>query len=364
MKRRLFAPGPVELPTEVLAALSRPVMHHRTAEFQALFADVRSKLARVFMTPGDDVAILAGSGTAGMEAAFLATVPAGARVVAINAGKFGERWVRLARAFGADVVELEFEWGKAASPARLAEALRQYPDTAAVLATHSETSTGVLHDVQALAAVTRESAPSALFLVDAVTSLSSAALRPVEWGIDAVISGSQKGLLCTPGLAYVWLSPRAREERPGLLPSFYLDLRSELARQAAGNSLTTPAVSLVAAQQVALDLLLGEGIENVWARRARLTGLLVEGAVRLGFHEFAERRTPAVAALRVPAGISAREVVRHLAGQGITIAGGQDAHADLLIRPSLLGHADELDVDVLLAALGRALSAQRQAAGT
>lgn len=353
MKRRLYAPGPVEVPAEVLAALARPVLHHRTPEFQEISGRVSGKLAEVFMVPGGEVITLSGSGTTAMEAAFVSTVPAGSKVIAINAGKFGERWLHIARSHGHEVVELAVEWGRAAPPERLAELLEQHPDTAAVLATHSETSTGVLHDVEALCAAAREVAPDALFIVDAVTSLASTELRPLDWQLDAVVSGSQKGLMTPPGLGFAWLSERAWSGHPGVQAGFGLDLR----RFRAGKQPTTPATSLVVALDVALDLLLAEGMEAVWARRERLTRLLVAGAVELGFSEFPERPTPAVAALKVPAGTDAPAVVRAMAGQGVTIAGGQDQLAQTVVRPSLLGHADELDVAVLLAALSRSLPA-------
>lgn len=346
----------------MLAALAEPVRHHRTAEFRAIFREVATGLAEAFMVPGDQVLILPGSGSLGLEAAFLATVPAGAKVVVINGGKFGERWIRIARAHGAEIVELSVEWGRAAQPDDLAALLRGHPDATCVLATHSETSTGVLHDIEALARAARAANPQALFLVDAVTSLASAELRPSEWGLDAVVSGSQKGLLAPPGLAYVWLSGRAWTDRQGLRPGFYLDLRAERAAQAQGDTRTTPATSLVVAQRAALRLLLAEGMAAVWQRRARLTELLLEGAAALGFTDFAERVTPAVAALRVPEGVDARDIVAALEDRGITIAGGQDHLASTVIRPSLLGHADELDAAALVSALGAALAAVRASA--
>lgn len=352
MKQRLYAPGPVELPPEVLAALARPVQHHRTPAFLEVQQRVAARLAEVFLVPGEEVITLASSGSGGLEAALLASVPAGASVLAINAGKFGERWVQIAGSHGYRVVELKFGWGQAADPVLLAETLAAHPDVRAVLATHSETSTGVLHDVQALAAAARQANPEVLFLVDAVTSLAAAELRPIQWQLDAVVSGSQKGLLTPPGLAFAWLSRRAWDRTGRANGSYYLDLH----RYRGGRTPMTPATSLMVALDVALGLLLDEGLENVWLRRRRLTELLVAGALSLGFSEFAERPTPAVAALKVPEGISAKALVADLAGQGITIAGGQDHVADLIIRPSLLGHADELDVDLLLAALKKALA--------
>jgi aspartate aminotransferase-like enzyme len=335
----------------VLAALAEPVLHHRTPEFRKLFKAVSAQLAEVFMVPGDEVLILTGSGTAGLEAGLLATLPRGAKVIAVTAGKFGERWSGIARTFGFTVIEVPFEWGRAADPAVLEGVLRQHPDARAVLTTHSETSTGVLHDLEALAAVTRSMLPDALLLVDAVTSLAAAELRPREWQLDLVVSGSQKGLQTPPGLAFVWLSERAWASDADLNPSYYLNLRSERSKQRDGETGSTPATSLVRALQAALELLLAEGLPQVWKRRQLLTDALLAGGTALGFSRFAERVSPAVAALRTPEGVHAPALVQALASQGLRIAGGQDHVRDYLIRPSLLGWADALDAVTLVAAL-------------
>jgi aspartate aminotransferase-like enzyme len=356
-KSRLYAPGPVEVPPQVLAALAEPVLHHRTPEFRALFSATGRQLAEIFQVPGDDVLVLTASGTAGLEAGLLATVPRAAKIIGVSAGKFGERWISMARAYGFEVIEVPFEWGSTADPEILRRVLEQHPDAAAVLTTHSETSTGVLHDVQALAAVTRSVLPDALFLVDAVTSLAAAELRPADWQLDVVVSGSQKGLNTPPGLAFVWLSERAWASDRNLLPSFYLNLRAERAKQRNGETACTPATSLVRALNVALELLLAEGLPAVWQRRRLLTDALLAGGKALGYTQFARRVSPAVAALRTPAGLSAPAVVQALARQGVRIAGGQDHTRDFLIRPSLLGHADTLDAVTLIAALEQASAA-------
>lgn len=355
IKRRLYAPGPVEVPPQVLAALAEPVLHHRTPEFRQLFHTVRAQLAEAFLVP-DDVLVLTASGTAGLEAGLLATVPRGAKIIGITAGKFGERWIELARAYGYQVIEVPFGWGRAASVDPLLAALEQHRDAAAVLTTHSETSTGVLHDIEALASASRSVLPDALFLVDAVTSLAAAELRPVEWQLDLVVSGSQKGLHTPPGLAFAWLSERAWASDTNLNPSFYLNLRAERSKQQNGETACTPATSLVRALNAALELLLAEGMPAVWQRRQLLTAALLAGGTALGFTQFAERVSPAVAALRVPEGTSAPALVQALAARGVRIAGGQDHVREFLIRPSLLGYADALDAVTLVAALEQACS--------
>ena len=291
-KPRLYAPGPVEVPPQVLEATARPVVHHRTAAFKRLFLRTREKLAEVACVPGDDVLVLAGSGTAGFEAGLLACVPKGAKVVGIDAGKFGERWVKLARGYGYEVVELRLPWGRAADPEAVRTLLKEHPDASAVMTAHSETSTGVLHDVRAIAEVVRETVPNALFLVDAVTSLGVAELRPKDWGIDGIFSGSQKGLMTPPGLAFAWLSERAWGRSENLNPTFYLDLRKERKQQQAGQTAYTPAVSLVAGLEVALEMLLDEGLGAVWQRRETLNRAVLAGAGALGCKPYARARQP------------------------------------------------------------------------
>ncbi len=349
-KPRLMAPGPVEVPPQVLEALARPIIHHRTEVFKEIFLRARAKLAKLTLVP-DDVLILTSSGTAGFEAALLATVPRGGKVLGINAGKFGERWVKLAERYGYEVVSMELEWGKAVDPDELINLLSQHPDIAALLTTHSETSTGVLHDVEQIAKVARELVPEALILVDCVTSLGAAELRPLEWGLDAVVSGSQKGVMTPPGLAFVWLSERAWAKSDKLNPTFYLDLHQELRQQRQGQTTYTPAVSLVAGLDAALDLLLEEGIENVWARRDRLNRTIITAAESLACAPYAERASPAVAALRAPEGLKAPAIVRGFGKRGMRIAGGQDRAKPVLFRPSVLGYADAYDALTIVAVL-------------
>lgn len=352
---RLFAPGPVAVPPQVLEAIGRPVVHHRTPRFRSLFVDLRSKLAEVARVPGEDVLTLTGSGTAAFEAGLLACVPQGATVASVGGGKFGERWAKLARTYGYRVVDVPCTWGDAADPQRLAETLAANPDTAAVTMTHSETSTGVLHHVEELASVVRAQAPDALVLVDCVTSLSVAPVEPHEWGLDGVFFGSQKGLLVPPGLGFAWLSERAWGQGGARPPSFYLDLHRERARQRQGETAFTPAVNLVFGLDVALDLLLRDGVSAVWARRERMNRAVIAAGEAIGLTGFAERASPAVAALRVPDGLAAPDVVKAAASRGARIAGGQDATKPFLIRPSVLGWLDDYDVVVLAAVLEDAL---------
>ena len=353
-KPRLFAPGPVEVPPQVLEAMARPTTHHRTPEFKELFLRVREKLAELCCVPGEDVRILAGSGTSAFEAGFLASVPKGSKILGINAGKFGERWVKLARTFGYGVTDLQFDWGKVAEPAMVRQALEQNPDISVVMTTHSETSTGALHDVQALARAIREVRPEALILVDCVTSLSATEVRPKEWGLDGVFSGSQKGLMLPPGLGFAWLSERAWAQQD-LSPSFYLDLRKERKSQVKGETAYTPAVNLIYGLEASLDMLLNEGIEQVWQRRAKFNEAIMAAGKAVGCKPYAERPSPAVAALYAPEGIAAPDIVKGFTKRGMRIAGGQDHAKAVMFRPSALGYADAFDVISIAAALEASL---------
>ena len=354
---RLYAPGPVAVPLAVREALARPAEHHRTARFRARYRRVREQLATLMEVPGEDVMIVTGSGTSAFEAALGSSVPAGARVLALRGGKFGDRWASMARVLGYRVSEVDIPWGRAFDPAALAERLRGEPPVEAVTLVHSETSTGVLHDVAGIAQSIRRWSPDALLLVDAVTSLAAAAVEPHAWGIDALVSGSQKGVMLPPGLGFVWLSERAwlRAADPARRRAGYtLDLHRDRERQRAGDSGSTPATALITAAEVALDLLFDYGLERRRQDLERRHRALRAGMAALACTPFAERPSPALAAVSTPDGVDAPAVVRALAGLGVRIAGGQDQLAPRLLRPSLLGESDDHDVLIIAAALERA----------
>lgn len=355
--RRLYAPGPVGVPPAVLAAMARPVLHHRGPEFRELFSGVRAKLADALAVPGDDVVVVTGSGSAAFEAALLACVPAGAEVLCLRSGRFGEKWAGLCRRFGFAVTELEADYGQEYDLDRLRVELAARPGTAAVVVVHSETSTGMLHDVAAVARAARAAAPDALVIVDAVSSLAAAELRPREWDLDAVVSGSQKGLMTPPGLGFAWLSARAWSRSEGLVPTGYLDLRRERERQAEGGSGSTPATSLVAALDVALDLVLEAGLEARWREKERLNRALLAAGEACGLRRFASRPSPALAALEVPAHVGAARLAAALAELGLHVGGGQGDLKDRIVRPSLLGWADRHDLVLLAGALETAARA-------
>jgi aspartate aminotransferase-like enzyme len=353
-KPRLFAPGPVAVPPEVLAALALPVVHHRTEAFRTTFRRVRDDLAELVGVPGDDVLLVTGSGTTAFEAALLAAVPAGGRVLALRGGKFGDRWAGMARAFGYRVDEVDVGWGGTFDPDDVGERVAGLPRPDAVTIVHSETSTGVLHDVAGVARALRAVVPDALVLVDAVTSLAAAELRPRAWGLDAVVAGSQKGVMLPPGLGFAWLSERAWArvpDRGGRVAAYALDLHRERTRQRDGDAGATPATSLIVAAEVAFGLLRAAGIEGRWRDLERRNRAVLAAGAALGATAFAARVSPAVAALRTPPDVDAPRVVQAMALRGVRIAGGQDELRPFLLRPSLLGYGDDYDAVVLAAAL-------------
>lgn len=343
------------VPPPVLEALARPVIHHRSPEFKRLLLQVREQLSAVFRVGGEDVVLLTGSGTAAFEAAMLACVPAGGEVLSLVSGRFGERWSQLARRYGFAVSELRTAPGTEFDPEQLTETVARLPRLAAVTVVHSETSTGMLHDVARIAGLIKRERPDVLLLVDAVTSLAVAELEPLEWGLDAVVSGSQKGVMSPPGLSFAWLSERAWARDADLVPTGYLDLRREREKQRSGQTVSTPATSLVAGLAVALELILEQGVERRWSEKARLNTALLAGGVALGLSPLAERPSPALAALLTPEGIDAPAVVAALRAAGVYIAGGEGDLKPRLLRPSLLGWSDRHDLMALCAALETAL---------
>jgi aspartate aminotransferase-like enzyme len=355
-KYQLMAPGPTPVPSEVLLAMAQPILHHRTPEYEALFLEVRAGLKRLVQT-SQEVIPLACSGTGAMEAALVSTLSAGDTVLVVSAGKFGERWLELCRAYGVEVVEVKAPYGETVPAERVAEVLRAYPRAKAVLAQHSETSTGVLHDVRAYAAVTR--ATEAILVVDAVSSLGIADLQMDAWGVDVVVAGSQKGLMLPPGLGFCALSDKAWAlNRTSRLPKYYFDLAAERKTVAKNEAHFTPAVSIVIGLRTVIQMLEREGLANVFKRHDRLARATRAGAEALGLGLFCRATpSPAVTAVMAPPGVdSERIVTAYSKTHNITIAGGQGEMKGKTFRLGHMGYAAEFDVIVALAALEQVLA--------
>jgi aspartate aminotransferase-like enzyme len=354
-KYQLMAPGPTPVPPEVLLAMARPIIHHRAAEYDALFREVREGLKRLVQTR-EDVLTPACTGTGAMEAAVANTLSAGDRVIVVNAGAFAQRWLAICKAYALTVVELEAPHGETVAPERIAEAMRQNPGLKAVLVQHSESSTGVLHDVRAYAQVTRGT--DTILIVDAVSSLGIADLPMDAWGVDVVVSASQKGLMLPPGLGLVALGEKAwAAAKRSTLPKYYLDLTEERKYAAKNEARFTPAVSIMVGLREVLRMIEAEGLPNVLRRHDRLSRAARAGAEALGLTLFPKTTpSPALTAVQVPPGLDADRVVEKFAtSHNITIDGGRGPTKGKIFRIGHMGYVDDFDVTTALAALEQVL---------
>jgi aspartate aminotransferase-like enzyme len=349
-KRYLLTPGPTPVPPDVLAAMSQPVVHHRSPDFRPVYDRTLTRLKEVFRTECD-VLLFGSAGTGAMESAVANLCSPGERVLVVSAGHFGERWRAIASSYGTAVETLEYAWGEVPSADDLTARLAGLGGAKAVFLTHSETSTGVVCDLQALAAAASEH--GALSVVDAVSSLGAVPVETDAWGLDVVLSGSQKALMTPPGLAMVSASERAWAAR-GDSPRFYFDWERTRRAQGALDAPFTPPVSIVAGLDVALSLLLDVGLDAVFDRHVRLGRACREGAKAMGLELFSpdEDRSAVVTAIRAPEGIDATELVLALRDRfGITIANGQGPLKGKIFRIGHIGYFDVFDITTALAAV-------------
>jgi aspartate aminotransferase-like enzyme len=350
MKPRLFTPGPTTVPEETLLELARPVTYHRAAEAKAILAEVSEDLKYVFQT-AQPVFTLTSSGTGGMEAAVSNTLAAGEKAILCTAGRWGERWRGILKAFGANVVAVEVPYGKAVTPHMLANALTAHPDAKAVFATLSETSTGVGHDLKAFGEIVART--DALLVVDGISGLGAMECRTDAWHLDVVVTGSQKALMMPPGLAFVAASEKAWKKIDATpVRGFYFDLRRYRKSLAEGDTPFTPGNTLIKAQRLSLKRIRAEGIENLWARHARIAAACRAGVAAMGLTVFAEEPNSALTVVAVPAGVDGTATLKALEKRyGYKLADGQDALKGHIWRLSHMGYTDSFDVLGALAAL-------------
>ena len=355
-KQYLLAPGPTPVPPRVLQAMALPIVHHRAPAYKEIFAEVREGLKYLFQTD-QEVLVLASSGTGAMEGTIINLFSPGDKVIAVRGGKFGERWSDLGKTYGLEVIDIDVEWGRAVDVTEVAAILEREGDVKAVLLQASETSTGVMHPVREIAALTRER-ENTLTIVDAITGVGVFALPMDEWGLDVVVTGSQKALMLPPGLAFAALSPKAWEfNKRSTLPRYYFDFAKELKNAEKGQNAYTPAVSLIVGLREVLRMIREETLEGVHARHARLATAMRAGVEALGLELFAPGSpSNAVTAVKAPAGVDGQDIVKVLRGRGVTIAGGQDHVKGKIFRLAHLGYAGDFDVLTGLAALEMALA--------
>jgi aspartate aminotransferase-like enzyme len=350
----LLTPGPVPVRREVLAVQSEPQQHHRSAAFVATYEEVLRKLKLVYRTE-NDVLLFTASGTGAFESVFANTVEAGDRVLCVTAGAFGNRWVSMAKAFGAEVVKLEGVWGRPPDPVEVAEAMSDESLTLAVVV-HSETSTATVSDIERIGELSR--GRTCLLAIDAVSSLGAIPIETDAWGLDVVVSGTQKGMATPPGLSFASMSTAAWERsRVTKTPRFYFDWQRTLDAQNGGGSPFTPATATVNALNVALDLVLEEGLEAIWQRTQAMAGRFRARVLASGLELYSpdDPSCSLVTAVAVPEGANADVLRRAVLEAGYIIEGGRGQTAGRVLRFGHLGATDEdalnAGLDALLAAL-------------
>jgi aspartate aminotransferase-like enzyme len=354
-KRYLMTPGPTPAPPEVLAAIAQPVIHHRGPDYKRLYAECLGRLREVFRTESE-VLLFGASGTGAMESAVANLCSPGDPVLVVSAGYFGERWAKLAKAYGAEVDHLSYDWGEIPSAEDVASRLGERAATAVFL-TQSETSTGVVSDLQPVAAAARDA--GALSVVDAISSLGAVPLETDAWGIDVVAAGAQKALMTPPGLAMVSASEAAWEKSAtATSPRFYFDWEITRKGQSKLDAPVTPPVSLVAGLNVALGIILEQGLEAAFDRHVRLGRACREGVKAMGLELFSpdDDSSAVVTAVRAPDGIDSDELVLLLRDRhGVTLAPGQGELKGKIFRIGHIGYYDVFDITTALAAVELAL---------
>ncbi|MBA3821567.1 MAG: alanine--glyoxylate aminotransferase family protein [Deltaproteobacteria bacterium] len=355
IKQYLMTAGPTPVPPAVSQAMAAPMLYHRAPAFDELYARVLGRLPAVFATANPVLAFTA-SGSGALESAVANLVGPGTRALALAAGKFGERWIGLCEAYGADLITHQPAWGARIDPAQVDRVLEHEGHIDVVFGTLSETSTGVVHDIQAIAEVVGRH--DALLVVDAVSGLGAARMLQDEWGVDVVVAGSQKALMTPPGLAFASVSERALEAARALPGGrYYFDWARTAKSQAQGASPFTPAVSLFLGLDVALGLIEQEGLENVWARHELLARAARAGVLGLGLELFGDpdERSSVVTALELPGDVDGGRVPGILRRLGITANGGQDGLKGRILRIAHCGYFGAFDILTSLSGLELAL---------
>lgn len=357
MKKYVFTPGPVPVPSEVLIEMAKPIIHHRTAEFEEIFAEVREGLKYIYDTK-QEVLILAASGTGAMEASVANTLSTGDKVLVVNSGKFGERWGKICRAYGVEVQEIMVQWGKEVDPADIEKALNDDPSIKAVLTQASETSTGVKHPIKEIAEITNKR-DGVIQIVDGITGVGVFEIEFDNWGIDVLVGGSQKAFMLPPGLSFAAMSEKAwKFYETSDLPKFYFDFKPALKNAEKNTTTFTPAVTLIVGLAAVLRIFTAEGRENMHKRHARLALATREAMKAIGLEPFVQD-TPSSALTTViaPPEIGAAKVIAGLRDEfGIIIAGGQDQAKGKIFRISHIGDIGKTDTLSIIAAIESVLN--------
>jgi len=359
MKYRLYAPGPTPVPEDVLTEMAKPIWHHRTPAFEKVVGEVREGLKWLFQTK-QEVLVFAASGTGAMEGSIINTFSKGDRALVIDGGKFGERWWKICKAYGLEYDVIKVQWGQAVSAAEIEKHLKQ-KEYRGVFIQASETSTGVAHPIKEVADIVKKY-ENTILVVDGITAVGVVNLPMDDWGIDILVSGSQKALQLPPGLAFAAVSEKAwRLAEKSDLPKFYFNFKTEKKNIEQNTTAWTPAVSLIQGLRIVLQNMKKEGLEGIFARHAQMALMVREAAKAIGLKLYApESPSSAITAIYSPEGIDSGKVVKYLRETlNMTIAGGQDDAKGKIFRIGHLGYYDGMDmisvwsgVEMALAKLG------------
>jgi aspartate aminotransferase-like enzyme len=344
MKQRLLTPGPTPVPEETLLDLARPMVYHRTAEMRALLGEVLQDLQQVFCTK-NLIVPLTSSGTGALEAALANSVPAGGKAICLIAGRFGERWKNIAKAFNIEAVAVTVPYGQVVQPEQLEKAIADHPDAVAVCSTLSETSTGAGHDIAAFGKIVART--PALLLVDAISGLVAMECRTDAWNIDICCTGSQKALMMPPGLAFLSVSDKAWKmiDKNANPRTFYFDLKKAKKNLETNDTPYTPAHTLIRALRVSVKKILAEGMENIWVRQKRYAAAARAGLQALGMEVFPVQPNTALTVVKMPPGIDSSPLLAKLEKQyGLKLANGQDNLKGKILRLAHMGYIDQFDI--------------------
>ncbi|MDP8259423.1 MAG: alanine--glyoxylate aminotransferase family protein [Candidatus Gygaella obscura] len=361
-KNYLLTPGPTPLPPEVMESLAKPIIHHRTPQFLSIFKEVCEGLKCVFATK-QDCFVFTSSGTGAMESTVANLLSAGDTAICVNGGKFGERWGKLCNAYGVEPIVINVEWGHSVDPKVIEEKLKiTKPVPKAVFTTLCETSTGVSTDIREIAKIVNKT--DAVLVVDAVSGLGAVPCYTDDWQIDVVVSGSQKGLMIPPGLAFCTLNEKAwKLIETSNLPKFYYDYKKYKASLAKDDMPWTSAISLIIALNSALKLLKQRGLENGFKYYTLLADAVREASKALGLELFADEscRSDAVTSIKLPANIDGVKLVKMMRDDyGVAVAGGQAHLKGKIIRIAHMGYINEFEIIICISCLERVLARMGQ----
>jgi len=353
-KQYLMTPGPTPVPEDIRSEMAKPIIHHRTKEYQAIFKDVTEGLKKIFRT-SNDIFTFTSSGTGAMEASIVNVLSPGDKVVVVRGGKFGERFGEIAKAYGVEIIPIDVEWGTSPKPEVIKEALDKNPDVAGVYATLCETSTATVYDIKAIGEIVSKT--QALFIVDVISGLGADDFENDAWGVDIAVCGSQKGLMIPPGLAFCSVSPKAwKAVEASKLPKFYFNFKKYKKAYLDTDTPFTSAITLVIGLKKAIEKINQKGIANVIALHQKQAKAFRDAVKAIGLEIFSKSPSFAVTGVYAPSGIDADAVIKLLKTEfGVTFAGGQEHLKGKIFRAAHMGGIDEEHTIESIKALEQAL---------